>query len=789
MCQQRVMWRIILRTIKSEEIFDMTLIHPVYMDSVPKNKIHMNHLIIVESPAKAKTLKKFLGAKYTIKASMGHIRDLPKKNLAIDIEHDFTPEYEISPDKKKIVAELKAAAKKPDTMVWLAPDEDREGESIAWHLVYALGLKKDQFKRIAFHEITKPAVLKALENPRNIDLNLVHAQQARRILDRLVGYKLSPLLWTKIRAGLSAGRVQSVAVRLIVDKEREIEAFKSEEYWNIDTDLKVKKGDFNADLHKIKGKKAIVKNKKEADKILKDLNEASYKIAQITKKKSKRQPAAPFITSTLQQEASRKLGFSVKQTMMVAQQLYEGVEHGNDHTGLITYMRTDSYNLSKEFLKEVPKIVTKLFGKEFALAAPRVFTKKARGAQEAHEAIRPTDLSKTPEDLKAYLDPKQFRLYKLIWERTIACQMAEAELDTTSILIEAGNYELIAKGQIIRKPGFMKVYVEGTDNPEEALSEKDRLLPDMEEGEICDLIKVNTEQKFTQPPARYTEASLVKKMEAEGIGRPSTYAPTISTVISRGYIEKKEDKKLYPMDIGLIVNDFLVKHFADIVDYQFTAHMEEKLDDIADGKEEWQPVIKKFFDPFEENLEKKKKEVQKSDIITDKTDEKCDKCGADMMVKLGRNGKFLSCSKYPECKNARPLKADLEKEKQLQEQFKDEKCDNCGSQMMVKKGRFGDFLACSDYPKCKTTRPLAHALKIQCPECGSNLVEKRTKRGKIFYGCTGYPKCTFATWKKPVEDKCVACGGLQVEQKKDLIKCEKCGKETEIEPTDEIEND
>lgn len=742
----------------------------------------MNHLIIVESPAKAKTLKKFLGAKYAVKASMGHIRDLPKKTIAIDVEHDFTPEYEISPDKKKIVKELKDEIKKSsDTMVWLAPDEDREGESIAWHLVYALGLKKGHFKRIAFHEITKPAVLKALENPRAIDINLVHAQQARRILDRLVGYKLSPLLWTKIRAGLSAGRVQSVAVRLVVDREREIEAFKPEEYWNIDCDLSVKKGSFNAELSKIKGKKAEVDNKKTADQVLKDLNKADYEVNKVQKKLAKRHPAAPFITSTLQQEASRKLGFSVKQTMVVAQQLYEGVEHGKDHTGLITYMRTDSYNLSNEFLKSVPKIVSKLYGAECILEKPRVFTKKARGAQEAHEAIRPTDLSKTPSDLKSHLDPKQYRLYKLIWERTIACQMADAEVDVTTATIKAGDYELTAKGEIIKKPGFMKAYIEGHDDPAQVLSDKDVILPEMNEGEACDLEKVNGEQKFTQPPARYTEASLVKKMEHEGIGRPSTYAPTISTIVSRGYIEKKQDKKLYPMDIGMIVNDFLVKHFSDIVDYQFTAHMEDKLDDIADGEREWQPVIKEFYDPFAKTIEKKKKEVKKEDVINEKTDEICDKCKAPMMVKLGRNGKFLSCSKYPECKNARPMKEDAEKEKELQKEFKDEKCDKCGEQMIVKNGRFGEFLACSGYPKCKTTRPLSHALEIKCPECSSDIVEKRTKRGKVFYGCTGYPKCTFATWKKPVKDKCSVCSGLQVEAKKDLIKCEKCGKETEVE--------
>ncbi len=742
----------------------------------------MNHLIIVESPAKAKTIKKFLGAKYTIKASMGHIRDLPKKNLAIDVENNYEPEYEVSPDKKKVVTELKKLAKKPDTTVWLASDEDREGESIAWHLVYALGLKVDQFKRIAFHEITKPAILKALDNPRKIDINLVHAQQARRVLDRLVGYKLSPLLWTKVRPGLSAGRVQSVAVRLIVDREREIEAFKPEEYWKIDTDLKVKKGEFKAELAKIKGKKAEVNNEKDAKKVLADLKKANYEVESITKKKATRKPAAPFITSTLQQEASRKLGFSVKQTMVVAQQLYEGMDHGKDHAGLITYMRTDSYNLSKEFLKTVPKLVEKLYGKESVLDKPRVFTKKAKGAQEAHEAIRPADLSKLPKDLKEHLDPKQYKLYKLIWERTIACQMAEAELDTTTVLVKAGDYHVSAKGQVIRKPGFMKVYVEGTDHPEDALSDKDVLLPAMEEGEACELKKVNGEQKFTKPPARYTEASLVKKMESEGIGRPSTYAPTISTIVNRGYIEKKlEDKKLYPMDIGLIVNDFLVKHFSDIVDYQFTAHMEEKLDDVADGKHEWQPVIKDFFEPFIKNIEVKKKEVKKEDLITETTDEKCDKCKADMMVKLGRNGKFLSCSKYPDCKNAKPMKEDAEKEAALAKEYKDEKCDKCGEAMMIKNGRFGEFLACSAYPKCKSTRPLAHALNIKCPECDLDIVEKRTRRGKVFFGCSGYPKCEFATWKKPIEEKCAVCKGLQVEQKKGLIKCEKCGKETETE--------
>ncbi len=749
----------------------------------------MNHFIIVESPAKARTIKKFLGAKYNIKASMGHIRDLPKKELGIDTEHDFEPTYEVSADKKKIVKELNDAIHKyGDTMVWLASDEDREGESIAWHLVHALKLKKDQYKRIAFHEITKPAVLAALEHPRDLDINLIHAQQARRVLDRLVGYKLSPLLWTKVRGGLSAGRVQSVAVRLIVDREREILAFKPEEYWNIGADLKAKEGEITVDLAKINGEKTEVKNKEQADKILADLQKGHYTVADLIQKETTRQPANPFITSSLQQEASRKLGFSVKQTMVIAQQLYEGVAVGKEHTGLITYMRTDSYNLSAEFLKEVPKIIGKMYGREYALETPRVFTKKMKGAQEAHEAIRPTDLSKTPASVKEHLEAAQYKLYKLIWERTAACQMPAAKLDSTTAVIETGNgYTLTAKGQVIKFAGFMKAYVEGTDHPDEALADKESILPPLTIGEKLDLIKLNHEQKFTQPPARYTEAMLVKKLESEGIGRPSTYAPTISTIITRGYVEKKADKKLYPMEIGMIVNDFLVEHFPAIVDLKFTAKMEENLDKIAEGEEKWVPVIREFFVPFNKLIEEKKKSIKKGDSVAEKTDEICNLCGKPMIVKLGRNGKFLSCSDYPKCKNAKPLLSAEQKvvEDKLQQEFKNEKCPKCGSPMIIKKGRFGEFLACSAYPKCKTTRPLTHALKVKCPKCGGDLVEKRTKKGKVFYGCANYPKCDFATWSKPIEDPCVVCGGLQVQAKKDLIKCEKCGKETEVEVKEE----
>ncbi|MFH0820345.1 MAG: type I DNA topoisomerase [Candidatus Peregrinibacteria bacterium] len=746
----------------------------------------MNHIIIVESPAKTKTLRKFLGAKYNVKASMGHIRDLPKKTLAIDVENGYEPKYEIPTDKKKIVNELYTLIHKyPDTLVWLATDEDREGESIAWHLKEALKLKKGHFKRIAFHEITKAAVLRALEHPREIDINLVHAQQARRVLDRLVGYKLSPLLWTKVRGGLSAGRVQSVAVRLVVEREREILAFKPEEFWKILAQLQANEGVFSAELHKYHGKKLEVHSKTEADHLLTELQGTDYTIEDVEKKESRRQPAPPFITSTLQQEASRRLGFSVKQTMMIAQQLYEGVEHGKEHTGLITYMRTDSFNLSQEFLNAAPGVIEDLYGKKYVLPQARVFTKKTRGAQEAHEAIRPTDAGKTPQSLKEHLDAKQYRLYKLIWERAIASQMPEAVFDVTTATVKTKNgYELTAKGQVLREQGFMKAYVEASDE-DEAEEPKEATLPRLHAGESCELILITPEQKFTMPAPRYTEASLVKKLESEGIGRPSTYAPTISTIITRGYIEKGEDKKLRPTEIGMIVNDFLCKHFPKIVDFKFTANMEERLDDIAEGKVGWQPVIDDFYKPFAQLLEEKKEEVKKEDVIHEKTDEICDLCDAPMKVKLGRNGKFLSCSKYPECKNAKPMKAEREKEAALQKQYKNEKCDKCGKPMTVKRGRFGEFLACSGYPKCKTTRPLAHALNVKCPKCDKALVEKRTKRRKVFYGCSGYPDCEFATWHKPITDPCPVCKGVQVQAKKDLIKCEQCGKETEIETAPE----
>ena len=743
------------------------------------------NLVIVESPAKAKTISRFLGKDYKVLASMGHVRDLPKSKMGIDVDKDFTPSYLVSADKKKVIKGLKDEYKKADHL-WLATDEDREGEAIGWHLLSALKVKKtDDVKRIVFHEITEGAIKEAMSEPRSIDMNVVDAQQARRVLDRLVGYELSPLLWKKIRYGLSAGRVQSVAVRLVVDREREIDAFKPEEYWSIighfekeDKALKEREKNFEAKLHKISKKEAIVSNEKSAKKVLSDLKGAEYKVTKVTKKQTKRNPAAPFITSTIQQEASRKLHFSVKKTMMIAQQLYEGIDTGKGESGLITYMRTDSVNLSNVALKDAKDVITKEFGKEYALSTPRKF-KGRKGAQEAHEAIRPVNMHLLPDDASQFLSDDQARLYELIWKRTVACQMKEALLDKTSVDIEAMNkdeeigYQFRASGQVVRFPGFMEVYMEGKDNPEEEDSSGDKFLPALEEGEMVDLDKLVDTQHFTKPPARYTEASLVKKLESEGIGRPSTYAPTIHTVITRGYIEK-EQKTLRPTDLAMVVTDMLVKHFTDIVDYKFTAEMEEKLDGIEEGKHEWVPMIKKFYGPFHKTIEEKSKTIQRDDLITDETDEVCEKCGNPMMVKLGRFGKFLSCSNYPECKNAKPMEGSEGPKQQeetpefqeLKKKFKDKKCEKCGEPMEAKMGQYGPFLGCSKYPECKNIQSIVVFSGVKCPKCETGqLVERRTRKGgRIFWGCNKFPKCKTATWNKPVGiDK--KTGKLQVEDK------------------------
>lgn len=727
-------------------------------------------LVVVESPTKAKTISKFLGKDFVVKSSYGHVRDLPTKEMGIDIKNDFQPEYVIPGKATERVRELKKMAKTAGQVI-LATDEDREGEAIAWHLTEALGInpKDKKTKRIAFHEITKPAIEKALENPREIDMNLVDAQQARRVLDRLVGYELSPFLWKKIRRGLSAGRVQSVALRLIVEREREIKNFKPEEFWNIGATLKTagksKPDELEAKLVKINDKalgKLGVKNKEQADKIIAFLEKADYNVETINKKEAQRTPAAPYTTSTLQQDAINKLGWSAKQTMMVAQKLYE--------VGLITYMRTDSVNLSMESMIAARKTIENTFGEKYALKSPRFYKTKSKGAQEAHEAIRPTDPQKDPNSLGSHTDPKGQRLYTLIWQRMVASQMAPAIMDSVSVDISARqknnkeDYVLRANGSTIKFDGFLKIY--GDKIPASEV-----ILPEMKEKDILELLKVLSEQKFTQPPARYSEAALVKALEEYGIGRPSTYAPTISTIIERKYVAKDENRKLFPEEIGILVSDLLVEHFSQIVDYKFTAKMEEDLDEIAEGKKQWVPVIADFYEPFHENLKSKTKEVKKEDF-QEKLDRNCPECGGDLVLKFGRFGKFIACSNYPNCRYTEKTA----EEKKVEEENAGEICEKCGAPMVVKRGRFGAFLGCSNYPNCKNIKSIEKKTGIKCPKCQiGEITEKKSKRGRLFYGCNQYPKCDFALWNKPTGETCPNCGNLLVFAAKGKAKCSKKG--------------
>lgn len=702
-------------------------------------------LVIVESPTKAKTITKFLTKDFKVESSFGHIRDLPQKELGVDVENNFEPKYEIPTKAKKQVNKLKDLVKKADSII-LAPDEDREGEAIAWHLTKALDLKEKKIQRITFHEITKKAIEDALKNPRDINMSLVDAQQARRVLDRLVGYKLSPFLWKKVARGLSAGRVQSVAVRLICEREKEIQNFKEEEYWSIEAALEKNKQQFTAQLVKEKNKvikKLAIKNQAQAQQILDNLNQADYQVLSVEKKEAKRQPPTPFTTSTLQQEASRKLGFSAKQTMMLAQKLYEGIELGSQGSvGLITYMRTDSLNLSSFSLDNIRNFITKEFVNDYLPANPKIYKTKSKGAQEAHEAIRPTDINNTPEKIKKYLEPKQYRLYNLIWQRTLACQMNPAIMDQTKVDIKANDYIFRANGSTIKFPGYLKIY---------SSSIKENILPELNEKDRLNLIELKKQQHFTQPPARYTEASLIKSLEEYGIGRPSTYAPTLSTIQERNYVFKNDDKKLQPTEIGTLVNTVLVDHFPQIVDYNFTAQMEEDLDKIAAGQKKWQPVIEDFYDPFIDNLKLKEKEVTKKELTEEQTEEKCEKCGSPMIIKMGRFGKFLACSNYPECKTTQPLFVTKE---EMQAEETSEKCPDCGNKLVVKMGRFGKFLACSNYPQCKFTKQIQKGTGIPCPKCKKGeIVVKKSKRGKIFWACNQYPKCDYASWDNPSKQK------------------------------------
>ncbi len=736
-------------------------------------------LVIVESPTKAKTISRFLNNEYKVEASFGHIRDLPSSKMGVDVEHDFKPTYVIPPKAKKKVAELKKLAKSAAEII-LATDEDREGEAIAWHLIHALGLDEEQVKRIAFHEITKTAIQEALEKPRRIDLSLVDAQQARRILDRLVGYELSPFLWKKVKRGLSAGRVQSVAVRLVVEREREIQKFKPEEYWSITATFN-KDSNFEGKLNKIDGKpldRLGIKNEETGKKILADLANRPATVTDVVKKEVKRNPAAPFITSTLQQEAARKLGFSAKQTMMYAQQLYEGVELGEDQaTGLITYMRTDSVNLSEFALKSAYDAIKDRFGKDYLLDAPRKYASKSKNAQEAHEAIRPTDLQRDPDSIKDHLDRNQYRLYDLIWKRTLATQMPEAVFDQTSVDTEvAGTKKYIfrSSGQVIKFDGFMKVYLEGTD--EENADDQEGLLPELKIGDKPKVVKIIPKQHFTQPPPRYTDATLIKALEEQGIGRPSTYAPTLTTIQERDYVNKI-DKKYSPTEMGFIVNDILVEHFPTIVDLQFTAKMEEELDEIAEGNKSWVPVIREFYDPFHKNLKVKEKEVEKHVEILD---EKCPLSGHPLQIKFGRFGKFVACSNYPECKFTRPMP----EEQKLIEENSGEICEKCGKPMVVKFGRFGAFLGCSGYPDCKNIKKIIKSTGVACPKCGEGeMIERKSKRG-IFYSCSKYPQCKFLMNGKPTGEKCPKSGDLLMETKNGELKCsnKECDYEREAQP-------
>lgn len=627
----------------------------------------MKNLVIVESPAKAKTISSFLGSDFIVKASMGHIRDLPKNKLGFDPTNNFEPAYEVTADKKKTVSELKKLIKK-DTVIYLAADEDREGEAIAWHLIPSLKIEKNEIKRIVFHEITKNAILEAIKNPREVNLDLVDAQQARRVLDRAVGYELSPLLWKKVKPGLSAGRVQSVAVRIIVDREREIRAFEPEEFWKIKSDFLSPV--FRAELAKIDQKTAKVKNSDEANEIKKHIDGFDFEVSDIEEKEGTKTPAPPFTTSTLQQEASRKLGFSVKQTMSVAQQLYEGnIENAipNHIGGLITYMRTDSLNLSDVALKEAKEMISEEFGDAYALKTPRKFKSSAKGAQEAHEAIRPVNMFLKPSQVEKYLDKWQFKLYELIWKRTVATQMQNAKIANTTYKIEAGDkkqYEFISKGHRVIFAGFMKAYTEGSDDADAAIESADKILPDVKIGQILPLKELLLEQNFTKPPARYTEASLVKKLESEGIGRPSTYAPTISTIQAREYVIKTEDKKLAPTEIGEIVNDFLVEHFSNIVDLGFTAKIEEEFDEIADGKIKWQEVMKEFYTDFHQNIAEKEKTAERVRVNITKVLGNDPKTGKEVSAKSGRFGPYIQLGSNDD--EIKPVFVSIPKDKSLE---------------------------------------------------------------------------------------------------------------------------
>ncbi|WP_421384570.1 type I DNA topoisomerase [Bacillus salacetis] len=669
-----------------------------------------DYLVIVESPAKAKTIERYLGKKYKVRASMGHVRDLPKSQMGVDVEHNFDPKYITIRGKGPVLKELKTAAKKAKR-IYLAADPDREGEAIAWHLAHSLDMDVHSDCRVVFNEITKDAIKESFKHPRPINMDLVDAQQARRILDRLVGYNISPLLWKKVKKGLSAGRVQSVAVSLIIDREKEIKEFTPEEYWTIQAQFKKGKSTFQGAFYGLEGNKLDLKTEKEVNDILEKIKGDSFEIKKVTKKERKRNPASPFTTSSLQQEAARKLNFRAKKTMMLAQQLYEGIEIGKEGTvGLITYMRTDSTRISEVAQKEASEYITDKYGSEYTKSQERK-EKKGQKAQDAHEAVRPTSTLRDPASMKEYLSRDQLRLYKLIWERFVASQMASAVMDTMSVDIVNGDVFFRANGSKVKFPGFMKVYVEGSDDQKE---EKENQLPALEEGDVVSYADIDPKQHFTQPPPRYTEARLVKTLEELGIGRPSTYAPTLDTIQRRGYVSL-DNKRFIPTELGEIVSELVSEFFPDIIDVEFTAKMEQDLDYVEDGKEKWVNIIDQFYKGFEKHLEKAEEEMEKVEIRDEPAGEDCENCGHPMVFKMGRYGKFMACSNFPDCRN---------------------------------------------------TKPIVKEIGVKCPECkDGNIIERKSKKKRIFYGCDQYPKCEFLSWDKPIDRKCPKCEHLLIEKK------------------------
>ncbi len=779
-------------------------------------------LVIVESPAKAKTINKYLGKNFVVMASLGHIKDLPKRDLAVDVDNGFKPSYEVIEGKKKLIQQLKDAAKKVDN-IYLAADPDREGEAICWHLQEELKPRKGtvdgpKILRVMFNEITKKSIEKAFEKPAMVNINLVDAQQARRVLDRLVGYKISPLLWDKVRRGLSAGRVQTVAVRVIVEREREVRAFVKQEYWTLDANLAAKKTPyFDARLFRKGEATPEIPDQAAADALVADLEGAKFIVRTVGTKEKKRNPVAPFITSTLQQDSSRKLRFSVKRTMMLAQQLYEGIELGAEGSvGLITYMRTDSTRIGEEAITEVRGFIESKFGPQYLPGAANIYKSK-KDAQDAHEAIRPTSALRTPDDVAPFLAEDQLKLYKLIWMRFVASQMNPAVLDQTTIDtgatgVSSMEYTFRATGSVMKFDGFLAVYEEGKDQKDEEDEELKHKLPAVAQGEELKLRALKPEQHFTEPPPRYTEATLVKKLEADGVGRPSTYASILSTIQEREYVTK-EGGKFKPTELGMVVTDLLLESFGDIFDVRYTAGMEEELDQIEEGKLDWRDAMGEFYERFMKDLENAETHMTDIKRMEKPTDLTCDKCGKPLVIKWGKHGSFLACTGYPDCTYTRELTVDLPDidKADLGDQGDEEYCQNCGRSMVLKKGRFGTFYACSGYPDCKTTKQIGGAQKKpdvildeKCPQCGNNLVQKfgrfgeftacsnypgckyvkqktigvkcpecsegevverRSKRGKTFYGCNRYPDCAFVAWARPVPEKCPECGSPYLVEK------------------------